>query len=305
VLIPDDGEQSIRAVLHGMSPYRLRAVARDLFARGGASPAPAASLSRIVPAPLSWRLESAEHAREVTKELRLLDVAGVREPEQLAGDFDAVVSDDSPLPSGYELQRIWDWAAGRFRRTRGSRAAEDVQIEHYTRTNGPDRYVVTSNDQWRTTLSRSWALLAGFHRAGRKAFSPLGSVVIARSGDDGPQVPLPVARAIALRAGMVGGPAETESIGRYYAYAASQASEQRWLLTWLSGSKADETVARRFAWLLAAASTSRSDAVRLPADLRRRLRNLLAVPDAFSMADQLIPRRLHPQVRRAIELAES
>jgi hypothetical protein len=235
----------------------------------------------------------------------MLDIASVREPEQLAGDFDAAVSDDALLPPSYELQRIWDWTAGRFRRPNGGRAADDVRIEHYTRTNGADRYVVASNDQWRTTLSRSWALLDGFRRAGRKAFSPVGSVVIARSGDDGPQVPLPVARAIALRAGMVGGPAETESIGRYYAYAVSRTSEQRWLLTWLSGVKADETVVRRFTWLLAAASAPGSDAVRLPADLRRRLRDLRAVPDALSIADRRIPRRLHPHVRRAVELAET
>lgn len=304
VLMPDDSSRSIRAVLHGLSPYRLRAAARDLFARGGATPAPAASLSRFVPAPLSWRLESAEHAREVAKNLGILGVAGVCEPEQLVGDFDTAISDDALLPLGYELQRIWDWAAGRFRRPSGSRAADDVRIEHYTRTNGPDQYVVTSNDQRRTTRSRSWALLDGFRRAGRKAFSPVGSVVIARSGEDGPQVPLPVARAIALRAGIVGGPAEAESAGRYYAYAVSRASEQRWLLTWLSGMKAGETVLRRFAWLLAAASASNYAAERLPADLRRRLRDLRAVPDAHSMADRCIPRRLHPHVRRAVELAE-
>ena len=235
----------------------------------------------------------------------MLDVAGVREPAALAGDFDVAVSNDTPLPPGYELQRIWDWATSRFRRPSGSRAADDVQIEHYTRTNGPDRYVVTSNDQRRMTLSRSWALLDGFRRAGRKAFSPVGSLAIARLGDDGPQIPLPVARALALRAGMVGGPAETESAGRYYTYGVSQASEQRWLLTWLSGVKEDQAVVRRFAWLLAAASAPRNDAVRLPTDLRRRLRDLRAVPDALSMADRPIPKRLHPYVRRAVELAES
>jgi len=304
VLLPDDGARSIRAVLHGVSPYRLRAATQDLLARCGANPVSAASLSRFVPAPLSWRLESAEHAREVTNDLGMLDIAGVRAPEQIAGDFGAAVSDDAPLPPGYELQRIWDWDAGRFRPS-GGRAADDVRIEHYTRINGPDRYVVTSSEQRRTKLSRSWALLDGFRRAGRKAFSPVGSVVIARSGDDGPQVPLPVARAIALHAGMVGGPAETESIGRYYAYAVSRASEQRWLLTWLSGVKADEIVVRRFAWLLAAASAPGSDAVRLPTDLRRRLRDLRAIPDALSIADRRIPRRLHSHVRRAVELAES
>ncbi len=302
-LIPDDGARSIRAVLHGLSPYRLRAAARGLFARDGATPMPAASLSRYVPAPLSWRLESAEHAREVSKELGMLGVAGVCDPEQLVGGFDTAISDDAPLPPGYELQRIWDWTAGRFRRPSGSRAADDVRIEHYTRTNGPDQYVVTSDDQRRTTLSRSWALLDGFRRAGKKAFSPAGSV-IARPGDDGPQVPLPVARAVALRAGIVGGPTEAESIGRFYAYAVSRASEQRWLLTWLNGGKADETVVRRFAWLLAAASVPHNDAVRLPADLRQRLRYLRALPDALSMADRRIPRRLHPYVRRAVDLAE-
>jgi hypothetical protein len=305
LVIVRDSARSMRVVLHGLSPYRLRATARDVFARGGAKLLPAVSLSRFVPAHLSWRLESAEHASEVAKELGTLDTAGVREPESLAGDFGAAVSDDAPLPSGYEQQLTWDWDAGRFHRPHGRSAVNEVRIEYFTRTNGPDRYVITAGGERRTTLSRSWALLEGFRRAGKKAFSPAGSVVVVRSGDDGPHVPVPIARALALRAGIVSGPCEDGSVGRHYAYAVAGLSEQRWLVKWLSGAKIDEELGRRFAWLLAAASSPGADGLLLPSDLRRRLRDLHGVHDALSIANRCFPRHLHPHVRRAIELAEA
>lgn len=305
VLIPDADMRAIRGVLHGLAPYRLRTAVRDAFARAGATPLPASSLSRSVPAPQAWRFESLEHTNAATAEFSEIDRVSVREPEGLVGDFDAVVSDEAPLPPGYECQRVWDWAAGGFRRPTGSSAAGEIRIEFHTRTNGPDRYVVAEGGRRRATLSRSWALLDGFRRAGRKAFSPLGSVAIVRSGDDGPQVPLPLARLIGLRAGIVGGPSETAALGRHYAYATEGPSVRRWLLAWLSGVEADGVVARRFAWLCAATSARSADTVLLPADLRQRLRDLHSVPDAHSIADRRIPRHLLAHVRRAVELAET
>jgi hypothetical protein len=305
VVIPEEEGRSTRITLHGLPPYRLRAGARDALSRGGASPLPAASLSPFVPAPLSWRLESLEHAAAVAAELGEIGMASAHRPKELAGDFDAVVCDEAPLPPGYECQHVWDWAVGGFRRPRGNAPADEVRVEHHTRTNGPDRYVVVADERRRTTLSRSWALLKGFQRAGRKAFSPAGSVAIVRSGDDGPHVPLPIARAIGLRAGIVAGPAETATIGRHYAYAVERASEQRWLLAWVNGLKVDGTVVRRFAWLLAVASVSHADSVLLSTDLRQRLRDLHSIPDALAMADRRIPRYLLPHVRRTVELAET
>ena len=305
ILIPDADMGTMRGVLHGLAPYHLRTALRDTFSRGGATPLPAASLSASVPALQAWRFESLEHATAAMAEIGKLDTAGVREPRELAGDFNAAVSDEAPLPPGYECQRIWDWAVGGFRRAYESIAADDVRIEYHTRTNGPDRYVVATAEQRRTTISRSWALLDGFRRAGRRAFAPAGSLALVRHGDDGPQVPLPIARAIGVRAGIVGGPAESETLGRHYAYATEGPSVQRWLLAWLRGAKDDEVVVRRFAWLRAATSVRSTDAVSLPADLRRRLRDLHSLPDALSMAERRIPRHLLAHVRRAVDLAET
>ena len=304
VLIPDEDGRSIRVVLHGLASYRLRAAVRDVFALGGATPLPAATLSSFVPGPLSWRLESLEQASALAVEIGDIETVSVRWPKELAGDFEAAVSNEAPLPPGYECQRVWDWMAGGFRRPHGNSSTDVVRIEYHTRTNGPDRYVIVEGGLRRTTLSRSWALLDGFWRAGRKAFCPAGSIAIVRPGDDGPQVPLPIARAIGLRAGIVAGPAETAQIGRHYAYAVERASEQHWLLAWLGGEKADRAVVRRFTWLLAAASAPRTDAVLLPADLRRRLRDLHSVPDALALAERRMPRHLLPHVRRAVDLSE-
>lgn len=305
VLIPDEDSGSIRGVLHGLAPYRLRSATREAFSRAGASSLPASSLSRYVPAPQAWRFESVEHAIAAVEEFGEIDTAGVREPQDLVGNFNDVVSDEAPLPPGYECHRVWDWAAGGFRRPNRSATADEVRIEYYTRTNGPDRYVIAVSERRRTTLSRTWALLDGFRCAGRHVFAPVGSFAIVRSGDDGPQVPLPIARAIALRAGIVGGPAETAVRGRHYAYATECASVQRWLIAWMSGIGADDAVARRFAWLRAATVARRQDTVPLPTDIRRRLRSLHALPDALSIAERRIPRHLLAHVRRAVELAET
>jgi len=305
VLIPEPELRSIRAVLHGLAPYRLRSVAREAFSRVGATPVPALSLSPYVPAPQAWRLESVEHVNALIAEFDELGTVGIREPQELVEDLESVVSDEAPLPPGYECQSVWDWGAGGFRRTNGSAAPDEVRIEYHARINGPDRYTIAAVGRRRTTLSRSWALLDGFRRAGRQAFTPAGSFAIVRLGDDGPQVPLPIARIIGLRAGIVGGPAETATLGQHYGYATDCPSARRWLLAWLNGSRTDELVVRRFAWLRAATSARGLDTVPIPADLRRRLRGLHALPDAHCIAERRIPRHLIAHVRRAVALAES
>lgn len=145
VLIPDADLRSIRAALHGLAPYRLRSAAREAFSRAGATPAPALSLSLHVPAPQAWRFESVEHFNASIAEFDELGTVWMREPEELVGDLDAVVSDEAPLPPGYERQRVWDWAAGGFRRTNGSAAPDEARIEYHTRTNGPDRYTIAAD----------------------------------------------------------------------------------------------------------------------------------------------------------------
>jgi hypothetical protein len=305
VLMQDRDRRAARVVLHGLPPYRLRSVVRASFLRDGATLLPAASLSQFVPAPLSWRFESLEHASAAMSDLAELDVSSVREPTELAGNFDGTVSDTSPLPPGYERQRVWDWAVGGFRRPGAVSSTDDVRIEYFTRTNGPDRYVVAKSARRLVTLSRSWALLDAFRYAGKCAFLPVGSLTIVRQGDDGPHVPLPIARAIGLRAGIAAGPTGATQLGHHYAYATERSSEQRWLLGWLSGAKVDENVVRRFAWLRSAVATRHVDGVTLPPDLRRRLRELHSISDALALVDRRVPRHLLPHVRRAVDLAEA
>src|SRR5262249_18658480 len=275
-------------------------------ARVGAEALPAESLSGFIPAPLAWRGDATGQTDAVAKELGLPDLGYGRPPRELAGDADSIVSARASLPPGYERPAGGGLAAGRFRRPCGHTAPGHVRVEYHTRIDGPDRYVVVDSDgQARTTLSRSWALLDGFRRARIRAFIAVGAKAIVRRGDDGPHVPLPVARAVALRSGVVAGPTEAAESGRDYAYWAEDAVEQRWLLSWLKGVRGDASVARRFAWLLAATAAGTNTTVTLPADLRRRLRELHEVPDALAMADRRIPRHLLPHVRRAADLAEA
>ena len=302
VLMSGDREQQARVVLHGLAPYRLRTAVRGAFESHGAGTWSAASLSRSVPAPMSWNFESAEHAMSTIAAFAELRTSGVHNSKDLAGDFDTTIA-TVEMPPGYERQRAWDWVAGGFRRPSRYLDSSDVRIEYYTRTNGPDRYVVSSDGEQCVTASRSWALLNGFRRARRKPFVAEGSHLLLREGVDGPQVPLPIARSIGLRSGIASGPGETSAQRRYYAYATEQSNEQRWLLGWLSGAKVDDALIKRFAWLREAAARCYPDAVPLPFDLRQRLRKLESVPGAPAMADQRVPRFLLSHVRRAVDLA--
>jgi hypothetical protein len=255
--------------------------------------------------PPSWRFESLQHVTTALEDCEELSAEWVRSPRDLAGDSAVNTVDETIAPPGYECQRVWDWDAGGFRRPDDSRTSDDVRIEYLTRTNGPDVYVVKVGGVPFATRSRSWALLHGFRRANRKAFATVGSSVLVRSGDDGPHIPLPIARAIALRAGIVGGPGRSAQLGRFYAYGLGNTGLQQWLLSWLNGGKTADASQRRLAWLREAMSTRSADAVRIPADLRRRLRELRAGPDALAIAEGRIPRHLLAHVRRAVKLAET
>jgi len=305
VFISHDIDSSVRVALHGLSPYSLRNAVRTLFERGGAERLPSRSLSRHVPAPLWWRFESAAHAEGVVAEFGELAIKGIRGLNDIAGDFDAAVANVAPLPPGYERQRTWSFDLGGFRRFQKPSTNDDVTVEHYTRPNGPDHYVVVARGERRTTLSRSWALLFAFRQANRTAFEGLGPIGVVRLRDDGPHVPLPIARALALRSGIVGGPAEVPTVGDCYAYAVERPDQQRWLLRWLKGDKVDEAILGRFAWLMAAASSSRDEMRSLPTDLRRKLRKLDSIPAAQELADRSVPANLIVHIRRAIALTEN
>jgi hypothetical protein len=303
VLIQEPAAQSVRVILHGLAPYRLRGVVRETFARSGATPLPGVSLSRFVPMPPSWRFESLQHATAATGECRELSAVSARLPRDLADAFSTSNAVEASPSPGYECELSWNWEGGGFRRL-NSKKTDDVRIEYLTRRNGPDVYVVAAHDLQFATRSRSWALLNGFRLAGRDAFVPFGTSALIRVGDDGPQIPLPLARAIALSAGIVGGPGSSADLGQFYAYGLENAEVRRWLLAWLNGSTTGGASQRRLAWIRAAMATRSSDAVPIPADLRRRLRDLHSSPDASVIAECRVPRHLLAHVRRAVELAE-
>lgn len=305
VLIQEPSAQSVRVVLHGLAPYRLRSAVRESFARAGATSMPGTSLSRSVPMPPSWRFESLQHATIAIGECGELSAACARSPHDLVGELSASYAVEASPPPGYECELSWSWEAGGFRRPNGKRTVSAVQIEYLTRQNGPDVYLVAANGQQFATRSRSWALLNGFRLAGRQAFTATGSTVLLRLGEDGPQIPLPLARTIALTAGVVGGPGRSTDLGQYYAYGFPNAEVRRWLLAWLSGTTANGASQRRFAWLRATMAARSNDTVPIPADLRRRLRDLHASPDASAIAEARVPRHLLVHVRRAVDLAET
>lgn len=305
VLVQEPSEQSVRVVLHGLAPYRLRSAIRESFGRAGAMSLPGTSLSRFVPMPPSWRFESLRHATTAIGECGELSSVSARSPLDLVRELSASNAVEASPPPGYECELTWSWGAGGFRRPTGKRTVEDVQIEYLTRRNGPDVYVVAANGLQFATRSRSWALLNGFRLAGRQAFTASGSSVLLRLGDDGPQLPLPLARTIALGAGVVGGPGSSTDLGQFYAYGLENAEVRRWLLQWLTGTTDDGSSQRRFAWLRAAMATRSNDALPIPADLRRRLRDLHTSADASAIAEGRIPRHLLAHLRRAVELAET
>lgn len=306
IVVAEEGlDGATRVVLQGLAPYRLRSVVRRALSGGGGTLLGPASLSQFVPPPLSWAFQSLKDARRAMAKVTDLDSSGVLRAEDLAGDFDAAVTDCVPEPPGYECQRVWNWQAGGFRSVGGPSSADGVRIEYLTRPDGPDRYVVAHEGRRRVTLSRTWALLEGFRCAGVKVFSPFGPRALVRQGEDGPLVPLPIARSISLRAGVPGGPVHTVQGRWQYAYLTEGASQQRWLSKWLSGGGAlDATLARRLAWLCAAAPAPGSDRIPLPVDLRRRLRQLNLLPDALSIVEARINRRLLPHVRRTLDLGK-
>lgn len=300
-----DGEFGSRVVLHGLAPYRLRTLARKVFAEIGAVPLGVRSFSREVGVPLTWTVESIVSAEAAVQRLALGALEFVRAPHRLAMPIEAVTVPEDEMPSGYERQGVWDWEQGGFPNREPVGGSNGVRIEWHIRMDRPDRYVVFGRDGtlW-STFARTWALLVGHRWAERRPFEALGRATLLRPPGSGPYIPLPVARALVLRSGAVSGPMDSTGQGRAYAYRASNAGERDWLLHWLCGRRDHAEIHRRFAWLLAAArQSSGADVVVPPADLRRRLHTLAHIPDAVAISDRRIPRRMLPHLRRTIEMA--
>jgi hypothetical protein len=293
-------------VLYGLAPYRLRIRARTVLRDLGAVSLGGYSVSRFVGAPQAWALESIAVADSAAQELALGPVEYVDAPSRPRTPIEGAADGVTDRLPGYECQGVWDWERGGFRRGRSDSATEQVRIEWHTRADRPDLHVVVRRDGecW-ATFSRNWALLRGYVWAERLAFERRANMTLIRTSSFGPYIPLPVARVVALHAGVTAGPIDQSGRGGAYAYRLSSGTERRWLLHWLCGQQDDTQARRRLAWLLSASSDPllAGDAVSLPADLRRRLRALAAIPEAARFSGRRVPRRMLPHLRRAIELA--
>jgi hypothetical protein len=316
VAIPStDG--SVRVVLHGLASRATRHRVRNEFARAGIAQAAIASLSPYVPVPLVWRMDSDlaridELARGVG-----LSLVWAAQPSSMIGSLDEVFAVDASPPVAHTLLRCWDWAESGFRVvTRGASEPpkpsrptvaigsrdSSIVVEYHARVDGPDEYRVGTDDGGTiaVTRSRTWALLRAFSAARRSPFSPLGDRWFRRIGKDGPFVPLPAARALQLWSGILSGPADIAGTGRVYVYATMDSGSRRWILDALSGRRVDAGAGRTLTWLLAAASAHRGVRVPIPRELRRRLEEMVEMPDAIALASALIPPSLLPHLRRAV-----
>jgi hypothetical protein len=308
VVIEDGSLTSVRVTLQGLAPFRLRGEVQAAFAKAGAAVLKPMGYSPHVPVPPVWRVDSVAQVETAARSLGLGEVAYVRDPRGVTSAVETAISDYQGVPGGYELEGVWDWQRGGFRRPQPDAPRSAVQIDWYARATGPDRFVVVDEQGGvRTTLSRTWALLLGFKLARKTAFESVGSHELLRPTDSGPYLPLPVARALVLRTGVASGPFEDAARGLVYGYQVEGRDQQLWLLNWLCGVGGDATTFRRFAWLVAASQAPGTDLdiVAIPIELRRRLRELTHIPDAAVIADRRISRRLLPHVRRAIDLVQA
>lgn len=288
--------------LHGLAPYRLRVRARSLFASLGATPIDTLSVSRTVGAPPAWVVESHSVASIAAEALELGPLRYARPASELLAPLSDIAQEAlEPLP-GYERQGVWDWDMGGFHRVGRDGPSEAVRIEWRTRADRPDLFLVTRADgtAW-STHARNWALLVGYAWAKRRAFEASGESTLLRGL--GPYLPLPVARAMVLRAGATGGPTDASGTGGFqvYAYPCSSAGERARLLRWLDGRETSDAD-RRLAWLLASVShpPAAADTVPLPLDVVRRLREIDHPYRGLWRLGQPVSRRLLPQLRRAI-----
>jgi hypothetical protein len=296
-------DSQTRVVLHGLAPHSLRVRAAATFERMGASTVPVRVVSRTVGAPQMWSVASAEVAEAAAAELGLGVLEQVKHLAELVVPLTNEVS-SSETPSAYELQGVWDWKGGGFRKRRPDRH-DTVSIQWLARQDRPDRFQVGRSDgtSW-STFSRNWALLRGYFWAQQPPFSSDGPARLVRPLSFGPYLPLPIGRAVVLRSHVVSGPIGSLSDDHGYAYEVATTQERNYLLHWAMGRAATASHPRHLAWLLSALSehTGGLDAVAVPADLRHRLSKLTDLPNAVSVSKRRIPRRMLPLLRRTLDL---
>jgi hypothetical protein len=290
-------------VLHGLAPHSLRARAATTLDRMGATPVPFRVVSRTVGAPQTWSIASTALAEIAAAELGLGALEHVKHFAELVVPLtdDALSSD---IPTAYELQGVWDWNSGGFRKRRIDKK-DAVSIEWLARQDRPDRFVVHRSDgASRSTFSRNWALLMGYFWAKTPPFSSDGPTRLVRALPLGPYLPLPVARAVVLRSHVVSGPIGDLSNDHGYLYEVTTTRERDHLLHWAMGRFATVRHPRHLTWLLSALSESSGgvDAVAIPGDLRRRLTELKDLPHAALVSKKRIPRRMLPLLRRTLDL---
>jgi hypothetical protein len=291
-------------VLHGLAPYRLRQRAHDVLSGLGASQILTHSVSTFVGAPPAWVVEDVEMAAAAADELSLDRPQFVRSPAALM----------SPLPvspeagengfPGYAKRGSWDWGAGGFRPSLPRDATTSVVVDWLTRPDRPDMFVVRREDGCWSTHLRNWALLVGYRWANKPGFETIGQSGLLKVELFGPYIPLPVARAIALRSGVTSGPADRTGLDRRYVYWCGTATDRRWVIQQLQEPDGKES-AVHLQWLIGALAhgSSAPDSMPIPIDLVRRLRRLDFPGKPTFTPGRMVSRRLVPHIRRALKHA--
>jgi hypothetical protein len=295
--------------LLGLAPYGLRRrVAAVLRSRGGIPRTPS-SCSADVPPPPTWAVDSVERALSISQELGLGPLLRVRSPAEVARPIREVCAEPLDPPMNYEKRGVWDWSRGRFSPPPPPLVSR-VQLSWLTRPDRPECFVVERDDgfSW-WTYSRNWGLLVAYLWAAKPAFRQAGASAFTRASASGPHLPLPLARAVALRAGVAPGPYIAGGSAGGYAYAFADSEERTAIedVLWGRRDTARAEIARRCRWLLALAESTRARAagprIALPPDLRRRLLAMSEIPESADLAACRVPPYLLPHVRRVAELA--
>lgn len=296
--------------LVGLAGWAMRRRTEQVMAVHGARPVPSRGFTRQVATVPRWVLPDLATAMRAANALEFAHPQVLEDPTRTAARIASVrrVTVGEQPRSG-ELRGTWDWARSQFT-PKQVVSARNPTVEWWSRTDGPDYFVVRSTqgtDWW--TPSRTWALLVAHVDADVRAYGPTGDRLLLREVGGGPYLPLPVARAVACHAGVSPGPC-TRLDGRLtYAYAFTDPLERDRLLECLWGAeRAVAPLARRIRWLLAVSSSARdgrdgapAQSLRpLPPELRRALAAMDDVPGATTLATALLPTHLIPHVRHLV-----
>ena len=302
------------AALTGLAGWATRRNVERVFASYDATSVAGTTFDGRVAPPPRWVFPD---ALTLTRAVAALDLGPMRYLLDSTSLATALVqvrkSTVGEQPSSGEKIRTWDWARGHFSQ-RPATSVLGVSVEQWSRTNGPDYFLVRSADESWWTPSRNWALLIAHAAAGLYPFGASADCWVLRHVNAGMHLPLPIARALALESGIAAGPCVRSDGRATYAYAAVDSRTRDALFHTLWGSTRDPAqladVARRVRWLLDATvgvarrndHSALEERLPLPLGLRRTLMEWHDVPGAQILANRHMPPHLLPHVRHLVRV---